>query len=153
MFFGDQHEAEDVVQETFLTAHQRLESFRQGDNFGRWLRGIARNKVLEHCRSARRRAVVDSRIIEGMEVVYAVFDAPLLGEETWRERMTRWTQHCVERLSVNLRTAVIHVYQEGMSLQSAAAAEKVSTAAIAKRLSRARDLIRQCVQQQSEAGS
>ena len=53
---GDRHEAEDVVQESFLVAHRRLETFRQDEDFGRWLRGIARNKVLESRRSSRQRS-------------------------------------------------------------------------------------------------
>lgn len=75
LLYGNEHEAEDVVQEAFLTAQQRLDSFRQGENFGRWLRGIARNEVLESHRSARRRReVTDGRILEGIEDVYVVFD-------------------------------------------------------------------------------
>jgi len=151
LFYGDQHAAEDLVQEVFLAAHHRLDTLRQGENFGRWLRGIARNKALESHRAARRRPVVaDSRVIEGMDEVYTVLDATLLGEEQWHERLQRWVRHCVERLSRRLKDAVVRVYKEGMSLREAAAAENMSSAAVAQRLSRARKLIRKCVQDQSE---
>ncbi len=99
LLYGDEHEAEDVVQETFLTAQQRLETFRPGETFGSWLRGIARHKALESHRGGRRRpAVVDSRVLEGMEGVYALFDPPA-GEEPWRERLQRLLRHCTEGLS------------------------------------------------------
>jgi RNA polymerase sigma-70 factor, ECF subfamily len=143
---GNDHDAEDVVQETLLTAHERLETFRHGENFGRWLRGIARNKVLESHRAAKgRKAIVDSRILEGIEDVYGMFDTSSLGEEQWPERARRLLLGCVQRLSRPLREAVSRVYEEGMSLQAAAGALKSSRAAVAQRLSRARDLVRQCV--------
>ena len=70
LLYGDEHEAEDVVQEAFLTAHQRLDAFRRDENFARWLRGIARNKAFESRRVVRRRReVMDSRILEGMDAV------------------------------------------------------------------------------------
>jgi RNA polymerase sigma-70 factor (ECF subfamily) len=148
--YGDEHEAEDVVQESLLTAHRRLETFRRGEDLGRWLRGIVRNKVLESRRAARgRRAVVDSRIVAGMEEVYAIFDGPA-DEEQWRERLQRLLRHCIERLSQHLKETVIRVYQEGLSLREAAVALKASSAAVAQRLSRARELIRKCVQEHQE---
>jgi RNA polymerase sigma-70 factor (ECF subfamily) len=46
-------DAEDVAQEVFHAAATRMHSFRRerpGDSFRGWLRGITRNKVLEHFR-------------------------------------------------------------------------------------------------------
>jgi RNA polymerase sigma factor CnrH len=143
---GEEHDAEDVVQETLLAAHRSLATFDKGANFAGWLRGIARNKALESRRAARRRRiVVDSRIVEGIEEVYALFDAASPGEENWTERMQRLLHKCLERLTQNLRDAVVRVYREELSLHDAAAAMNVSHSALAQRLSRARELLRQCV--------
>ena len=114
LMYGDQHEAEDVVQEALLVAHRRLDTFHQDENFSRWLRGIVRNKALESRRAARgRRAVVDSRIIEGLEDVYTMFDGLPSGEEESRDRLQRLLRHCIERLSQHLKDAVVRVYREG----------------------------------------
>jgi RNA polymerase sigma-70 factor (ECF subfamily) len=153
LLYGDRHEAEDVVQESFLLAYQRLGGFRSGENFGGWLRAIARRKAMEsHRASRKRRVIVDSRIIEGIEEVFAIFDSPPLGEESRAQRMNRWIQHCVGKIDKSLRIALLRVYQEGMSLRRAAAAEGVTSVAFAKRLSRARDAVRKCVKLQSENG-
>lgn len=150
LVYGDRHRAEDVVQETLLTAFQRLDSFRPGENFGSWLRGIARNKALESHRSQRQqRVVADSRIIEGMEEVYRTLDTPLPGTETWQERLERWLQHCLGLLSARLKNAVERVYHDNLSLAQAAAVENASADAVAQRLTRARQLLRECVQKQS----
>ncbi len=149
---GDRHEAEDVVQESFLVAHRRLGDFREGEDFGRWLRGIARHKVLESRRSARqRRAIVDARVIEGIDEVYSMFDMPVTGEENWQRRLARMLKQCVEQLSSHLHDSIIRVYREGLSLRDAALALNSSSAAVAQRLSRARGLIRKCVAERMEA--
>jgi len=149
---GDRHEAEDVVQESFLVAHRRLGDFREGEDFGRWLRGIARHKVLESRRSARqRRAVVDARIVEGIDEVYSLFDLPAPSEEPWQGRLARFLQQCVEQLSDHLHDSIVRVYRDGLSLRDAAAVLNSSSAAVAQRLTRARALIRKCVAEQMEA--
>ena len=49
------NDVEDITQEVFLTAYRQLETFRRGDEFGAWLRGIARNKLHDYFRAAARR--------------------------------------------------------------------------------------------------
>jgi RNA polymerase sigma-70 factor len=150
---GVEHDAEDVVQETLLAAHCSLATFDKTGNFGLWLRGIARNKALESRRRSRRRhTLFDSRIIEGIDEVYGLFDTGP-DDERWPERMRRMLAHCLERLSENLRDSVERVYREGLSLREAASALEASPAAVAQRLSRARELLRQCVSRQDEGRS
>lgn len=148
---GDLHQAEDVVQESFLTAHRRRDDFREGADYGRWLRGIARNKALERRRAdASRPVVVDSRVIDGMDEVFGLFDAQGAGEESWKERMARMLADCIEKLTPPLRDAIDRVYREGLSLDGAASALASSRAAVAQRLSRARELIRACVESRQD---
>lgn len=142
----DEHVAEDLVQETLIAAHRSLDSFRKGENFGRWLRGILRNRALESRRAAvRRPLVVDSRIVEGMEEVYTLLDHPREDAVEWDERLDVM-RDCIRRLSETLRLTVMEVYTEGLSLKDAAERLGASALAVGKRLSRARELIRTCVQ-------
>src|SRR5438477_12869966 len=48
-------DVDDLAQEVFLTALRNLSSYRRGEDFGAWLRGIARNKLLNYFRSTSRR--------------------------------------------------------------------------------------------------
>jgi RNA polymerase sigma-70 factor, ECF subfamily len=48
-------DVDDLAQEVFLAAYRRLATFRRGDDFGAWLRGIARHKLQDHFRSTGRR--------------------------------------------------------------------------------------------------
>ena len=48
-------DVDDLAQEVFLTAFRGLSGYRRGEDFGAWLRGIARNKLLLYFRSLSRR--------------------------------------------------------------------------------------------------
>lgn len=43
-------EAEDLVQDVFLTVHRRLHTLREARAFGGWLAMIARNRAMDHAR-------------------------------------------------------------------------------------------------------
>lgn len=51
---GNEHDAEDVVQETFLRAYRQLGRFEARANFGTWLYRIAVNCSIDVIRSRRR---------------------------------------------------------------------------------------------------
>lgn len=141
----DRHLAEDLTQETFLAAHKSLDRFTSGGNFGAWLRGIARNKARDHWRvEGRRQLVVDSRIVEGMDEVYTLFDEPDRSNGAWQDRLEVMLD-CIRKLSTPLQEAVYCVYREGRSLKEASEKLNIGFDAAAQRLSRARSFIRQCV--------
>jgi RNA polymerase sigma-70 factor (ECF subfamily) len=51
---GDAHTADDLAQETFLKAWQKLRSFRGEARFSTWLFGIALNEFRNECRRHRK---------------------------------------------------------------------------------------------------
>ena len=53
---GNEFDAEDVVQETFLRAFKQLDSYESRSSFGTWLYGIAANYSLDLIRSRKRHA-------------------------------------------------------------------------------------------------
>ncbi|MEM9646406.1 MAG: sigma-70 family RNA polymerase sigma factor [Planctomycetota bacterium] len=57
-------EMDDLAQEVFLTAYKNLDKFELEADFGAWLRGIARNRLLAHFRSVGRRRVREAKFRE-----------------------------------------------------------------------------------------
>src|ERR1700694_5117115 len=51
---GNEHDADDVVQEAFLRAYRQIEKFEERANFGTWLHRIAVNCSLDLLRSRGR---------------------------------------------------------------------------------------------------
>lgn len=61
---GDESDADDVCQDAFVAAMERIDDCRQPDRFGAWLMQIARNRARDHLR-ARARPVLS---IDGVEL-------------------------------------------------------------------------------------
>ena len=59
-FLGSQmfylNDVDDVAQETFIAAYRSLDKFRRDQDFGAWLRGIARNKLRRYFEDGSRRS-------------------------------------------------------------------------------------------------
>jgi RNA polymerase sigma-70 factor (ECF subfamily) len=53
---GNAADAEDLLQEVFLSAHRKLEGFRGESALGTWLYRLATNQCLDHLRSRASRA-------------------------------------------------------------------------------------------------
>ncbi len=53
----DEMEAEDILQESFLKAFRKMESFKGESTFGAWLKRIVINTAINHCRKKRDLAV------------------------------------------------------------------------------------------------
>src|SRR5947208_13209612 len=66
---GNEHDADDVVQETFLRAYRQLDNFEERANFSTWLHRIAVNCSLDLLRARGRhdRHRADATIFDGEE--------------------------------------------------------------------------------------
>ena len=69
---GNQADAEDQLQEIFLSAHRKLESFRGDSALGTWLYRLAMNQLLDYVRS---RAARTGQLTDGLD------DATVLADE------------------------------------------------------------------------
>lgn len=63
----DPHVAEDLVQETLVSALQGLERFRGGSAVRTWLVGILKHKVIDHFRKSSREIVTSDLTVEAEE--------------------------------------------------------------------------------------
>jgi RNA polymerase sigma-70 factor (ECF subfamily) len=114
---GNEHDADDVVQETFLRAYRQLQHFEERANFGTWLHRIAVNCSLDLLR-ARSRADrhyggdPESAELAGAASSDALQDRLLLSAELQTQ-----VAAAMERLSGNERTAFILRHFEGMPVE------------------------------------
>ena len=61
---GNRADAEDQLQEIFLSAHRKLDSFRGEAALGTWLYRLAMNQILDHVRS---RAARSGQLTDGLD--------------------------------------------------------------------------------------
>jgi len=69
---GNPADAEDLLQDIFLAAHRKLDSFRGESALGTWLYRLATNQILDHVRSRAARA---GQITDGLDDATVLADA------------------------------------------------------------------------------
>ena len=69
---GNPADAEDQLQEIFLSAHRKLDSFRGESALGTWLYRLAMNQILDHVRS---RAARTGQLTDGLDDTSLLADA------------------------------------------------------------------------------
>jgi RNA polymerase sigma-70 factor (ECF subfamily) len=145
---GRRHEADEIVQETWLTAVRRIRSFepRQG-SFLSWLRGIAANVRRNHLRSARRLSQREATSHE--QLVVAAPPDPFAETQERNEHIAAALDDLLERQESVLRAK----YFEGLSVAEIAAAWNETPKAIESLLSRARDAFRQHFEQRTNTAN
>lgn len=138
-------EAEDIVQETYVTAFAHLASFRGEATLATWLSRIAINEALGRLRRKRRAAAViaaepagDARIIPFPLAVSG--DDP---ERTMAQRqILRLVEQATDALPDAYRTVFVARVIEGLSIEETADLLSLKPQTVKTRLHRARDLVR-----------
>ncbi len=136
---GNVHEAQDAVQEAFVTAFERLDELRDTSRFSAWIYGILRNA----CAMRIRRKGVENRSHQHLAQMRAgTAELGAMEELESRERRAA-LRKAVEGLSPVLREAVVLRYIGGVSRGQAAEILEISPAALDKRMLRAMEELRQ----------
>jgi RNA polymerase sigma-70 factor (ECF subfamily) len=144
---GDHDDAEDALQETFLSAYRGLKGFKREAKFSTWIFRIATNAALMRLRKRRPDVVsLDQPVPTDGESEGTPLELPdwsrtpdqdLIDQET-REAMDQ----AVAELPAELATVFLLRDVEGMSNEEAAEATGLSLAAAKSRLHRARLFLR-----------
>jgi RNA polymerase sigma-70 factor (ECF subfamily) len=129
---GDRTLAEDLTQEVFLRVFQGLPRFSHNAKFTTWLFQVTKNRVLDELRATERRprAVVDLDDIPPLEVIDAPFERLEAIDAVWR---------AVERLSVDLKMALLLRDVVGLSYSEIADSLEVTLSTVKWRIWKARE--------------
>jgi RNA polymerase sigma-70 factor (ECF subfamily) len=134
--------AADLVQDAFVTAWQNLGRFDVTRDFGAWLRGIIRNKWREHLRHHAREVDVDDTTLEAWESRFARWDA---SRNEGNTDLLGALDDCLKRLPDEMNEVVQRFYYHEEPGETIAVALGIETSALRKRLERARDALRTCL--------
>jgi RNA polymerase sigma-70 factor (ECF subfamily) len=138
-FTGSGSEAQDLTQEVFLRVFRTLKSFRSAEgSFGTWLTRLTRNLLIDHYRRTRQARATDSiedRLLtleeEGSGAVKP--DQALAGREA-----SELLQRALQRLSPDLREAVILRDLQEMEYREIAQVLGVPEGTVKSRINRGR---------------
>ena len=133
--------AEDLTQDTFISAFRNVARFR-GGNFRAWLLRIARNATYDYLRRTKRRP--ETSIEENIVAFSDTFRASDPEPEAWTlsSELGRTITEGLMNLSEDHRLSIILVDMDGYRYEEAAEVMGVSVGTVKSRLNRARGRMR-----------
>jgi RNA polymerase sigma-70 factor (ECF subfamily) len=115
---GNEHDAEDLVQETFLRAYRQIGKFDGRASFGTWLYRIAANRSLDLIRSRKRQEQPAPADAEGQEWTAAVAaEAPTPDRLAFSGELKGLLGPALDQLSPMERTAFVLRHYEGVCIE------------------------------------
>lgn len=133
---ADPELAQDLIQETFLVAYQKLGQLRDDERFWAWLYQIARNMLFKTWRRKRLYRLISLEHVAGVREVRQriAYDAVEIQGYPLRESV----RSVLDELSYKYREALILHYVEGYSAKEIAEIVGISPAAAQRRAHRAK---------------
>jgi len=139
---GNEADAEDVLQETFLSAFRSIDSFEERSSLSTWLYRIATNAALMRL---RRKEPEQVSVDEPLDLLpRQFFDFCCLPEDDLlRDEARAEMLRAIEELPATLRSVFVLRDIEGLSTEETANALDLSISAVKSRLMRARLKLRE----------
>ena len=142
---GSADEAEDVVQDSFVQAYIKLDTFQGNSRFFTWLYRIAFNNALSRRRRRKADVSIDaSKEMSGKEPHdrHEAPDEPLL-----REERIASVKAAMERLTEEHKTILLMREMQDMSYEEIAEVLQINIGTVRSRLSRARNQLKEFLEE------
>jgi RNA polymerase sigma-70 factor, ECF subfamily len=133
--------ADDLSQEVFVRALQRLDRVADLEDFGRFLRGIARNVVREHTRWLVRHANRQVQLVDEM------FDKGSVAAAPWTDspKLLEALKNCIERLPARSQQMLQLRYWEEETADEIGCEVGLAAGAVRVALLRIREALIRCL--------
>lgn len=139
----DNHTIDDLSQEIFIAAFWNLDRFDQSKDFGLWLRGIARNKLLNHLR----KVYSNNRKAEELRLSIEESLQPAIEEFNHNEgKVIEQLKECLTKLPAEMHEIVQSRYYSKETVIKLAERLNTTVSAISSKLYRIRKQLRQCIE-------
>jgi len=134
---GDFADAQDIAQQTFVTAYLRLSQLRDPGKFASWLNKITVNERVSWLRKQQRIVQHQGRIVYPSHPVLTPY------QECEQRELDTAVRRALKSLSEKNRLAITLYYIDGLSQREVASFLGTSTSAVENRISRARKQLKE----------
>lgn len=144
-FIKDEHEVNDVVQESFIKAYRALPNFRGDSAFYTWLYRISINTAKNFLANSNKRPISSSDIAnndgEVIDVVEQMADDLTPEAELMNKQILETVESAVAKLPEDLRRAITLREMDGLSYEEIAEVMDCPIGTVRSRIFRAREVI------------
>ena len=146
---GNQQEAEDATQETFIRAYTHLDRFNPDRKFLNWVLTIASNHCVDRLRKRRitTTSLENDAAVERIPMPESIDPHHRAEHRESSDQIQKW----LNQLAPDYRTPIILLYWYGYTYEEIAASMGLSLSAVKSRLHRARKQLAQLIQQEQTA--
>ena len=146
---GNEADADDLVQETFLRAYRAWHTFEPGSDCRRWLSTICRNAFLEQRRREAKSTAVEDQELESLAAARLHNHARASGVDHMFARLDLGPaiSSAIAALEPIFRDVVVLVDVEGFSYEEVAEALSIPVGTVRSRLYRARRQLQEALLQ------
>lgn len=133
---------DDIAQESFLVAYNKMDEFERSEDFGFWLRGIARNLIRnELTKKARQSRILNAELTQFLlnELTLNYQTPSYDGDEV------KALSECIHKLPEKSRHLVIGKYSQEQENSVLAQLNTMSEAAVRISLMRIRSQLKSCI--------
>lgn len=147
-YMGNEEDAYDMAQETFIKAFRSLRSFKGNSSFSTWLYRITTNVCLDELRRRKRRIVAISldeplATQDGDEVEKEIADSsPGVDIIYEQKEFSQYIQQLLNEMKPEHKTAIVLRDVMGFSYEEIAEVMNCSMGTVKSRISRAREVLR-----------
>ena len=138
---GNLSESEDIAQEAFITAWQKMSDLKDPAKLRPWLCGIVRFKASRSRRKDAREPVSGADDLESLEEHSD--DDPSVQDNTIREEEQAILWHSLEQIPEKYREPLVLYYREHQSIEHVAVELDLKEDAVKQRLSRGRKMLKE----------
>ena len=146
-YMGNEDDAYDMSQETFIKAYRSLHSFKGESSFSTWIYRIATNVCLDEIRRKKRRVVplsLDEPLatLDGEEVEKEIPDSSLSADRIYEQKeFSQYIQKLLDQMKPEHKTAIILRDVMELSYEEIASVLDCSIGTVKSRINRARGIL------------
>jgi len=141
-FVPDFNQADDVLQECFLTVATKADEFQPGSDFLAWALAIAKFKVLEALRRPGAVGYFSPAVLDTLSAAVPI--------EAFSDEDREFLRECINELSERARQVIELRYGEACKPAEIARRLNWTREAVYVALSRARALLRECMERKAK---
>jgi len=143
---GDESDADDLLQETFIKVYINIHRYSAGYTFGQWIYTIARNTFIDFVRKRQ-----DDLPIDGRFTAPVVSSAPTPEERYINIQQRAQIERCLDRMPPRYRRLIEMRFFDELSYEEIAAKLAVPLGTVKTQIHRAREQMCRLIMEGEEA--